>query len=104
MSDDRDVIDIAIPANPSTAQGHLDWVRDLIAHRAPEIDASDIADAFRGDNPGDDDEPDAGAGIWLEVAERVIDAIQALEERLDRLERTINAGDEDDGPDEPRGR
>jgi hypothetical protein len=81
--DDHDVIDV------TTAQGHLDWVRDLVAHREPEIEPDEIAQAFATEAG-----PDPG-----EVAERVIDALSALEERLEALERTINGGQDDD--DEP---
>ena len=41
-------------------------------------------------------EPDPGASIWIEISERVLDALSALEERLEVLERTINGGQDDD--------
>jgi hypothetical protein len=102
-ADDRDVIVI------TTAQGHLDWVRDLIAHRAPELGPAEIADAFRADsgawNPADDDGPSDGATeAWSAVMENTLDALIEVEERLEALERTINGGQDDDdergrGPD-----
>jgi hypothetical protein len=67
--DHRDVIATA------TAQGHLDWVRDLIAHRAPEIGPADIADAY-----GAPTEPDDGAAkAWAEIVPLIMDAIGALD-------------------------
>jgi hypothetical protein len=92
---DRDMIDTSgHPANP--AEAHLQFVRDLILARCPEIDAGTIAgtiaDAFRGDsgawNPADDEQPDAGA-IWTEVMERMCDALGELEARLEALEASL---------------
>jgi hypothetical protein len=93
---DRDIIDITNPAEQHLAQ-HREYCRALIAHRAPEIDAGEIADAY-GIIPT---EADPGA-IWNEVMERMIDAVEALESRLDRIEATMKEDDDDD--DERRGR
>jgi hypothetical protein len=80
---DRDIIDV----NDNPAEQHLEWVRDLIAHRAPEIGPADIADAF-GIIPTEA-EADPGK-IWNEVMERMIDAVEALEQRLDRIEARMS--------------
>lgn len=69
----------------------------VIAHRAPEIDPADIVDAYAIPT-----EPDPGAAeAWAEAMENILDAVEALGERLDRLERTINGGQDDD--DDERG-
>jgi hypothetical protein len=95
-----------------TAQDHLEqhaaYCRAVISARAPEFQPGEIAAALRADsgawNPADDERPDPGESVWLALAERVLDAVEALEERLARLETTINGGQDDDdergrGPD-----
>ena len=87
-----------------TAEDHLEqhaaYCGAVIAQRAPEFSQSDLADAFRGDrgawNPADDERSDPTESVWLALAERVLDAVEALEERLARLETTINGGQDDD--------
>ena len=63
MSADRDIIDVTIStALDNPAEAHLAWVRDLIAHRAPEIGPADIADAY-----GVPTESDPDPGLSVEV-------------------------------------
>jgi hypothetical protein len=38
---DCDIIDVT-----TTAQGHLDWVCDLVAARCPEVSEDEVADAY----------------------------------------------------------
>lgn len=72
-----------------------DRVRAIVRHRCPELSQDDIAKAFAADLPVE--------SIWLEISERVIDAIDALDERLATLERTINGGQDDDDDERVRG-
>jgi hypothetical protein len=97
----RDILDVAIP----TAEDHLDlhrkYCRAVISARAPEFRPAEIADAF-GAEFSARAENDPTESIWLEISERVLDAVEALEERLDRLERTINGGTDDDDDERDR--
>lgn len=81
MDTDRDVIDT------TTGSDDHDRVIRIIAARCPEVSRDDIAEAFAADLPVE--------SIWIEISERVIDAIDALDERLAALERTINGGQDD---------
>jgi hypothetical protein len=56
-----------------TAQGHLDWVRDLVAARCPEVSEDEVVDAYS--PPSSTLTP---ARIWTVIAERMIDALSAL--------------------------
>ena len=87
MTDTTDTLDRQrdiISVNDNPAEQHLQWVRDLIAARAPELSEDDIADAYNTPT-----EPDPGPAIWLEISERVLDAVEALEERLARIEAEL---------------
>ena len=79
---DRDIIDVTIP----TAEDHLAWVRDLIAHRAPEFGPADIAEAY---SIPTEFEPDPHAAIWIALAEQVVDALAEVEQRLSRIEADL---------------
>jgi hypothetical protein len=68
MADDRD---------------RAEFVRRLVLERVPEATEEEIAAAFP------DEAPDANADILAEIANAVTDAITALEERLDKLEKDL---------------
>ena len=106
MSDNpaEDIIDLTIPTVEDHLAEHREYCRSVIAARAPEIGPADIATAFSDSgawNPADDiirTEPDPGESVWLEVAERVIDTLEAMEERLNGSKRrAMEDEDDDDG-------
>ena len=80
MTDDPtncDVIDVT-----TTAQGHLDWVRHLIAHRAPGIDPSEIAEAFALPLDGD-------SGIPPRIAEQILLVLDRMADRTDGFDNRL---------------
>jgi hypothetical protein len=82
---DRDVLDLT---GPPSVEDHLAVHRELcrrvISHRAPELSEDDIADAY-----GIPTEPDPSPAIWVEISERLVDALGEIEERLARLEAEL---------------
>lgn len=76
MSDD--------PSDPAPDSDRADYVRRLIAHRAPELSQSDIAELS--DAPPDSDM------VPVEVVRQILDVISAMVDRLDGIERTAHAG------------
>ena len=72
---DRDVIDL------TTGSDDRDRVmRIVMARCADALTEEEIADIF---------EPDPSAAIWIEIGERVLDAVDALGERLDQIEQAV---------------
>ena len=67
MADDRD---------------RANFVRRLVLARCPELTMADLEDVFG-------EAPDAIASVLAEIADAVGGAIEALEERLDVLERDL---------------
>lgn len=61
-----------------------EFVRRLVSARCPELSIADLEDAF-----GDGAAPDASASVLTEIADAVAGAIEALEERLDILEKDL---------------
>ena len=70
----------------------VDYLRRLVLSRCSELTADEIAEAFTDDEIGatyaDAAEPDQAA-ILTEIADAVTGAIEALETRLDELERAL---------------
>jgi hypothetical protein len=60
-----------------------EFVRRLVLARCPELSTADLKDAF-----GDSAAPDR-ADVLAEIANCVTDAIEELEERLDKLEKDL---------------
>jgi hypothetical protein len=56
----------------------------LVSARCPELSIADLEDPF-----GDGAAPDASASVLAEIADAVAGAIDALEERLDILEKDL---------------
>jgi hypothetical protein len=70
---------------------HLQFVRDLIAARCPELSDEEITTPT---------EPESGA-VWGEVMENILDALIEVENRLDGIEASISDGQgDDDGADD----
>ena len=80
---DRDIIDVTIPTAEDHLAAHREYCRSVIAARVPEVSEDEIADAY---GITTEFESYPGVAIWTEVAERVLDAVEALEERLSRIE------------------
>jgi hypothetical protein len=70
-----------------------EFIQRLVLGRCPELSADEIAAAFAdavfADAAFADDAADANASVLVEIADAVNDAIEALEERLDELERGL---------------
>jgi hypothetical protein len=78
----RDVIDVASPAEQHLAQ-HAAYCRALVAQRCPELSDDDIT------SPAKPFEDDLGASVWLQVAEQVLDALDEVSGRLERIEAMV---------------
>ena len=73
---DRDVIDVA-----AAGSDDRDRVRRIVIARCGDaLTEEEIADIF---------EPDPSAAIWIEIGERVLDAVDALGERLTGIEQAV---------------
>ena len=72
---DRDVIDLA-----AAGSDDRDRVVVGVMARCPELSQDAIAEAFAADLPVE--------SIWIQIGEQVLDAIDALDERLAALEQT----------------
>jgi hypothetical protein len=70
----------------SSSDTDVHRVNDLIRARCPELSEADLADAY---GISTELESDLGASIWIELSERVLDAVEALEERLTRIEADL---------------
>jgi hypothetical protein len=81
---DRDILDVAIPTAEDHLAVHREYCRAVIAARAPEFQPDEIAEAF-----ATEAEPDPGPAIWVEISERLVDALGEIEERLARLEAEL---------------
>lgn len=86
---DRDIIDTSLPS----AEDHLAVDRELcrrvISHRVPEFQPDDIAGAFHPSVVSERSETDPGPAIWIEISERLVDALGEIEERLTRIEADL---------------
>jgi hypothetical protein len=81
---DRDILDVAIPTAEDHLEQHAAYCRAVISARAPEFQPDEIADAY-----GIPTEPDPGPAIWIEISERLVDALAEIEERLSRIEADL---------------
>jgi hypothetical protein len=73
------------------------YIRALVAHRCPEIGPADVA-LIGTIHPGAPtaDTASVEALLPVEIGEQIMDAIAALEEKLDQLVEAVGDGDADD--------
>jgi hypothetical protein len=73
------------------------YVRALVAHRCPELDQKDLAALTPADNAPTGAIAQPAEMLPVEIGDAIIDAITALEDKLDWLAEAVGANkDEDD--------
>jgi hypothetical protein len=67
----------------------LAYIRAIVSHRCPELNAADLAAAFGDAAPAP--APDMALDLPPEVGDALIEALDDIGARLDRIEQSVRA-------------